>query len=678
MALQAARRLNRIAGALVAVALLGGCAIVREFEPVVAVQPVSPQEYIEQRRGYMLTTGEPSAPTVETLRVAGLDGAACRVSWSPDCLAALAQVDGLGDERRLSALAELWLQRAMLATGATAGAAPDARSTGPWLEVARHAYAYLFFTERTPGARAFEDRQTQVRDWYNYAVQQAVARLFDVRRGQAGGTPPGQRIEVGDWSLRLEAGRGAAAAEPPDELLPAAGLAFRGLRSIYRRDGFGAELVAVLPVRVQRSAWTVGAGEATVPLEWSELSTRNRTALLRFESATLQQLLGTREAILTLHDPLQEDAVTLHGQPVPLAGNFSAGPGVWLARSDFSRQSLRALLGRGPGLDHPRLYLLQPYDPQRRVIVLLHGLASSPEAWVNVANELLGDEALRRGFQAWLVHYPTNLPLAANHAAVRSLLQQALCQLDPTGESPAGQGMVLIGHSMGGILARLMVSSADRQLLHWAETELGIDPAGFEDGPAGLEAVLRFGPMDGVGRVIFIATPHRGTAVAEQTLARWFSGLIRLPRTFVEAFEQALQAGATETTADPLLAALPTSIDQLSEHDAFIQAAAGLPISDRIEYHSIIARLHAEGVLESSDDGLVPYRSAHLDGSASEKVIVSGHSVQESAAAILEIRRILHRDLGARPIGEPPAGTTPCVRQEPRSQAEPALADRWP
>jgi hypothetical protein len=52
--------------------------------------------------------------------------------------------------------------------------------------------------------------------------------------------------------------------------------------------------------------------------------------------------------------------------------------------------------------------------------------------------------------------------------------------------------------------------------------------------------------------------------------------------------------------------------------------------------------------LHASDDGLVPYRSSHLAGAASEKVIVSGHSVQETAEAILEVRRILHENLAAR------------------------------
>src|SRR5690606_39478315 len=98
---------------------------------------------------------------------------------------------------------------------------------------------------------------------------------------------------------------------------------------------------------------------------------------------------------------------------------------------------------------------------------------------------------------------------------------------------------------------------------------------------------------------------------------------------------------------------IPNSIDNLSETDPFVRAAADLPISPRVRYHSIIAQLKPELPLSESDDGLVPYRSAHLPGAASEKVIVSGHSVQETAAAILEIRRILHEDLNTGTAVDP-------------------------
>ena len=98
---------------------------------------------------------------------------------------------------------------------------------------------------------------------------------------------------------------------------------------------------------------------------------------------------------------------------------------------------------------------------------------------------------------------------------------------------------------------------------------------------------------------------------------------------------------------------VPNSIDNLAAHDPFVRAAADLPMSPTVRVHSIIARSSAEGALEDSNDGLVPYRSAHLPNAESEKVIVSGHSVQETAPAILEVRRILHQDL-AEHVGRTP------------------------
>lgn len=62
-------------------------------------------------------------------------------------------------------------------------------------------------------------------------------------------------------------------------------------------------------------------------------------------------------------------------------------------------------------------------------------------------------------------------------------------------------------------------------------------------------------------------------------------------------------------------------------------------------YYSIIGREKTEGPLGESSDGIVPYWSSHLEGAASEKVIVSGHSVQETPEAIIELRKILRNQL---------------------------------
>ncbi|MFW2551471.1 alpha/beta hydrolase, partial [Klebsiella pneumoniae] len=89
------------------------------------------------------------------------------------------------------------------------------------------------------------------------------------------------------------------------------------------------------------------------------------------------------------------------------------------------------------------------------------GLASSPEAWINVANEVLGDEELRVRYQIWQVYYPTNLPLPYNNAEIRKALTETFRHFDPDRKAIASNNIVVIGHSMGGVLGRLLVSSSD-------------------------------------------------------------------------------------------------------------------------------------------------------------------------------------------------------------------------
>ncbi len=638
--------------------LLSGCAILRELGPAVEIEPMTPGEYIALKRGDILTSGKFSAATLETIRVAGLDGdgEACTRPEAVACIQTLADAAGLSDERRHSALSELWLRHAQSLPAATKGVVPDAGDAriGAWLEVARHAYAYLFFSERTPGSRAFEDRQTQVRDYYNLAVQEASSLLF-ARLERGDRTPVDGVLRLGGWNFRADLsglrlpGQGAQL----QDLLPASSLGFAGLRSTYRRDGFGAELVAVMaddPVASVSGADAAGAGRPArppVPL-WSEIPETAVTALLRFPGENLAQVLSTHDAQLSAHDPYREEKIELHGQDVPLAANFTAGYGLWLARSGFARQSLRSLLGKDQGIDRPRLFLMQPYDPQRRVILMVHGLASSPEAWVNLANELMGDKQIRQHFQIWQFYYPTNMPIPVSHHAIRQTLADVLKYFDPQGTAPASRDMVLVGHSMGGVIARLMVSSTVGDGL-WNRL---FDGRALDDGRMQrlrerIGPMLHFEPEPEVDRAIFIASPHRGTDVAGSRLGRWIGGFVRLPLTLLEGFGDVIQdlAHAGQAQAAQPQPKIPNSIDNLDKSDPFVQAAADLPISPCVHYHSIIGHYDPEKPLAESDDGVVPYWSSHLDGAESEKVIRSFHSVQETAAAIIEIRRILHEDV---------------------------------
>ncbi|MCC4618734.1 alpha/beta hydrolase [Xanthomonas cassavae CFBP 4642] len=640
---------------------------------MVTVQSRSSGDYIAQTRGDVLSTGALSQSGSETLQVACLQPEACRKQPLP-CVQQLATVAGIGDERRLATQAELWTAHAIDLGGRNPAQMSDTAMQA-WLEAARHAYAYLFFTARAPGARAFENRQTQVRDYYNYAVQQVVERLF-ARAQQAGQITP-TPTAVGGWQVAIDtsAYRLPGGGNAPRAIFAASALRFDGLRSTYRRDGFGAELVAEVDpqvvgdpagLAVQQAAAASTAAGRPLP-NFSEMPYAPATLLLRFEGDSLDAVLRTDLVTVVPYDPYRQNEVVLHGQRVPLAANFTAAYGLWLAKSGFAAQSLRSMLGSARGIDRAHLYLMQPYDPNRRVLLMLHGLASSPEAWVNVANEVMGDETLRQHYQIWQVYYPTNAPIAVNRAEIQALVERSLRHFDPAGTAPASHGMVLIGHSMGGVIGRLLVSSSGEQIWNALLQDYRLEGERGARVRAKLSPLLHFSPMPQIDRAIFIAAPHRGTPLAEGGLGRFVGRMVRLPIALLDRFSDVLQdlanseregQGGPPRRKSPLLP--PTSIDNLRDTDPFVRATMDLPISPQVRYHTIVGREKPQVPLADSDDGLVPYRSAHLDGAASELVVTSWHSVQETPQAILEIRRILHAQLQAE------AGAVPAPMHSPQ------------
>lgn len=615
--------------------LLSGCAGVKSVS-------VSTNDYMSQRRGDILTTGEMSSAVGVALQVAGINEKQCRTT-PEQCRSQLAENIGLDDEQRMSALAELWLQEALAMDQKVNEGILGEDVLNAYLESARYSYAYLFFTQRSPSQRALEDRQTQVRDYYNFAVQQTVTRTFNhhQKRLRESINQQGQfSVTSKLWSItgQLNEVRLAERQQIPEQLIPASSLTFKGLRNQYRRDGIGAELVAVTSKRVvnKKSREDV----------FSETPFPAVTAVLIFPGETLEEVLNTQNVELLGFDPYRRDSVRLAGTQVPLAANFTSGYGLWLARSGFARQSLLTLVGRGEVLEKPRVYLMQPYDPKRRVIIMLHGLASSPEAWINVANEVLGDETLRKNFQVWQVYYPTNAPLAFNQHSIRKAIEATLRNFDPEGKNRASQDVVLIGHSMGGVLARLLVSDSGDRFWKPIVKMYGLKGERKEAARKKLHDYAWFKPMPEVSRVVFIAAPHRGTPFAENSFSRWAAGIVKLPVSMLGRVTEIAQllVDPSSANAAPLTRPL-NSISNLSNQDPFVRLAADLPISDKVPFHSIMGNDTPKLSLQLSSDGVVPYSSSHLDGAQSEKVIKSWHSVQETPEAIVEVRRILHQHL---------------------------------
>src|SRR3954453_19867616 len=150
-------------------------------------------------------------------------------------------------------------------------------------------------------------------------------------------------------------------------------------------------------------------------------------------------------------------------------------------------------------------------------------------------------------------------------------------------------------------------------------------------------------PLPELRRVIFVATPQHGSFVAESPIGR-FLARFATPGSLVLSTLR----DVTEDNPDVLKFRPDStrfgSVQDMSGDTPFLKAFAAIPVSPRIAAHSIIA-VEGTGAVETGDDGVVSYQSAHIPEAVSELVVRSGHSVQANPQTVREVRRILLRHL---------------------------------
>jgi hypothetical protein len=277
--------------------------------------------------------------------------------------------------------------------------------------------------------------------------------------------------------------------------------------------------------------------------------------------------------------------------------------------------------------------------------VLIHGTASSPARWAEIVNEVQNDPVLKGRVQFWLFTYNTSNPILLSAKELRHSLLDIVKELDPEGRDPALRRMVLIGHSQGGLLTRLTVTDSGTRFWQNASSlpfsELKAPPETRQL----LQDTMFFEPVPFVTRVVFVATPHRGSFRVSRLVLNLVRRLVTLPTTVVKGI-----GDIARLNPEPLVltsGAIPTAVDNMSPNHPFIQKLSSSPIAPGVTAHSIIAVL-GEGPVTGQTDGVVAYESAHLEGVASEKIVRSSHSTQGEPETILEVVRILREHVGSR------------------------------
>lgn len=477
---------------------------------------------------------------------------------------------------------------------------------------------------------------------------QAVAGTVTMLQRRPGGLRTNQTVTLAHQMVEVNTRPGTADFHvlDYDQWHPAEGWRQVGFENHYFAEGIGARLVASRTNHLKSSL------ERHLP---DEGVVHPATAVLEFppsaEAVTNTQLAVT----LRLYSPLFTEEFDLAGKPWPLAADYTMPWATLLARSGpLARTKWSSLVHPGETKRPHRLYLMEPYAPDRIPLIMVHGLFSTPLTWKEMTNELLGDPEIRRRYQIWHYLYPTGLSFLTSAAEFREELEDVRKLLDPEDHDYATHNLVVIGHSMGGLLTRTLITDSGEAI--W-DSLFAKPYAAMDAKDPRIQELQRrffFTAKPYVKRVIFIAVPHRGSSLADGLFGRIIAGKVRIPAD-LQLLVSSLRAAIPDLlkpTAEHMFAhGFPTSIGSLSPRANGLIALADLPVKAGIPFHSIIGDRGLGGGPKSSD-GVVPYTSSHLEGAASELVVPSGHGAGENPKAIAEVKRILKAHLATATNGQ--------------------------
>jgi PGAP1-like protein len=449
----------------------------------------------------------------------------------------------------------------------------------------------------------------------------------DLAKGTAAEIIDGRRVTV---ILRDAANSN----HPPifDQLIASERLAIRGLRQRQVRAGLGGRLVCQQePDRVSP------LGRYTVP----EKQQVARTAVFKSVS------LSTGRIEILLVDPSKTDRMELDGRSWEIGGDFSAPFAAIASRTRFVFQRWQGLFRMEHYANRQGIFFLEPYDPEKIPVLMVHGILSSPLMWRDLTNRIMGDPILQKKYQIWHYTYATGFPILTSANMLRDQLDSVNVALQRAG-LPPHKPIVLIGHSLGGLLSKMMVSESHdliwNQFFRVSPDQLQLTPADRD----WVQHLMFFKPRHDISRVIFMASPFKGSKTADIILFRFSSRLVRFPAELqghhyrVFTLNRSLMVRSKENRL--IAERQPSSIDLLSPESPETVALGQLKVSPGIPFHLIIGVRHGSDVRNSSD-GIVAYSSSHLEGAESELDVQTGHTVTSSPKTESEVLRILNLHL---------------------------------
>jgi pimeloyl-ACP methyl ester carboxylesterase len=344
-----------------------------------------------------------------------------------------------------------------------------------------------------------------------------------------------------------------------------------------------------------------------------------------------------------LVNPWVQETLAVGKSTIPVETDLTTPLNYMLKTTGFDQNILEGYLGGETDFE-AEVNLLQPHQPGRIPIVLIHGLLSSPVAWESFMNGLMDDPWIRQNYEFWFARYPTGKGFLYNARDLRNSLARIRSQIDPSGTDPGLDRMVLVGHSMGGILSTLLTHDSGDQFWNMVWDcpidQLDLTP---QDRSA-IESLFYFERLPFVHSVVYLATPHSGAPLASRPVGRIASRLADLPneaRQQLKDINDKNQQHAKIRLDEQSF----NSTSDLRPDSPPIQALQNLVEPEGVEFHNFSGNIESKG--GEGSDGVVPLSSALLEGADTQMTVPAEHTkIQGHPDVIRKVKEILRDHVG--------------------------------
>jgi len=586
-----------------------GCAAVITCAAVTVTREDVPEAVLEFQAS--VATGEGlSQISLQYLRMHNLDA-----TTAEDPVAFFSSLQQTEDDDRLTRLYTL-AEYALSVAVEFDDSEPEA--AGDWFLVAAdQAYQGSFLALKT-GRGVWDYRCNGLRDFYQLAVAGFV--LSERKRGK-GAIGPHARVIFGEnYSVSIARGEHLVDPNEFEELLLSYELQFKGLTNRHRAFGFSVPFVGYRENHQQQPVEEYYSSKGIA---------RGLSALLTFAPGSDAT---SKDVSLAFYDSRDAESATIDGLEIPLAADYTAPFGYLLSK--INRNALNAADTFDPeaALGDTGFSLVEPFDEERH-----------PLTWVDVHNDLMADPMIRKHYQIWHFNYPPGLPLLESAEIFREKTDELYAFFDADGDNTAMSSTVIFAHSMGGLIAKTVVTDSGSKIVE-AYTDVSLEELKItpEDKEAFGKMVF-FESRPFVKRIVFIAVPHRGSDISDNYIG-WAGRLLTsTPKGYaalLARIRSKLSPEQLKPEAEKSFEQKDNSIKNLSPNDPTIKALSELSIDADVPFHSIIGD-QGIGNGEDGTDGVVAYKSSHLEGAESELIVPTNHGAHLHPLAILELKRIL-------------------------------------